>query len=332
MKELHARRLQTEERFQVLKNSLSRAETIANGKACVYVTGSFGRGEASKYSDLDLFILGKNDATDTGKRRSQLKRLDDICIKAELIHATRELKFPEFSGDGKFLVHYNVQDLTKELGSQEDDFKNTFTARLLLLLESRPIVGSEAYQTCVREVVDAYWRDWDGHAEEFIPAFLANDILRLWRTFCVNYEARTLRMPSDEKAKGKLRNYKLKHSRMLTCYSALLFLLTRFLCNNETVSKDDALEMISQTPTERIENMLKVKQIGRAHDDMRKLLEQYNAFLANSDAPESDLIQTFSQKEEAEKYYKDATAFGDTIFRIMRAVGQNSKLYRLTVV
>jgi hypothetical protein len=55
-----------------------------------------------------------------------------------------------------------------------------------------------------------------------VPAFLANDILRIWRTFCVNYEARTETEPAEKKAKRKLKNYKLEHSRLLTCYSALL--------------------------------------------------------------------------------------------------------------
>ena len=39
--------------------------------------------------------------------------------------------------------------------------------------------------------------------DEFMPAFLANDILRLWRTFCVNYEARTQTEPAEKKAKRK---------------------------------------------------------------------------------------------------------------------------------
>ena len=61
-----------------------------------------------------------------------------------------------------------------------------------------------------------------------MPAFLSNDILRLWRTLCVNYEARTKTTPEQEKAKRELTNYKLKHSRLLTCYSGILYLLAIF--------------------------------------------------------------------------------------------------------
>ena len=82
-----------------------------------------------------------------------------------------------------------------------------------------------------------------------MPAFLANDVLRMWRTFCVNYEARTKREPEREMAKRRIKNYKLKHSRLLTCYSGLLYLLTIFRENN-TVSPTDAKSMIVFSPTD----------------------------------------------------------------------------------
>ena len=227
MGQLFDRRSQTIQKIKDLRARLSAAETIASGKACVYMTGSFGRGEASTHSDLDLFILGKNDGKPDrhGKQGSCLSRLDEICLKAELIEVTRELGIQEFSGDGRWLVHYSVDDLIKTLGKPEDDVENTFTARLLLLLESHALWGEGVYRDALDDVVAAYWRDYEDHKTNFMPAFLANDILRLWRTFCVNYEARTERVPETEKAKGKLKNYKLKHSRLLTCYSAILYLI-----------------------------------------------------------------------------------------------------------
>src|SRR5437879_12377305 len=123
------------------------------------------------------------------------------------------------------MIHYSAYYLCTTLGEPEDDVTNTFTARLLLLLESRALLEENVHREVVTAVIKAYWRDYEDHKADFMPAFLANDILRLWRTFCVNYEARTERVPLEEKAKGKLKNYKLKHSRLLTCYSALLYLL-----------------------------------------------------------------------------------------------------------
>ena len=59
-------------------------------------------------------------ATDSKERVQSFKRLDEICLKADLIAATRDLDFPEFSGDGAYLTHYTVDQLVKTLGKQDD--------------------------------------------------------------------------------------------------------------------------------------------------------------------------------------------------------------------
>ena len=294
MSELFDRRSQTQERLRVLQDKLRSAEEISADKACVYATGSFGRGEASKHSDLDLFIVGKRNGKPgpDGKEGSLLKRLDEILLKADLIQVTRDLGIPEFSGDGRYLVHYSVHDFTKTLGTPEDDVTNTFTARLLLLLESCPLVEQAVYEEVLDEVIAAYWRDYEDHKTGFMPAFLANDVLRLWRTFCVNYEARTERVPEQEKAKGKIKNYKLKHSRLLTCYSALLYLLAVF-GKKGTVSPTDALEMIRLTPTQRLEWLRDSRDFSAARPTITNLLDQYEHFLVATNVPENDLITKF---------------------------------------
>jgi Nucleotidyltransferase domain len=155
--ELSDRRSQTTKRIRDLRSRLTDAEAIASGKACVYMTGSFGRCEASTDSDLDLFILGKNDGKPNrdDKQGSQLGSLNEICLKAELIEVTRKLGIREFSGDGRWLVHYSVDDLIKTLGKPEDDVENTFTARLLLLLESQALLGEPVYRDALDDVIVA---------------------------------------------------------------------------------------------------------------------------------------------------------------------------------
>ena len=147
-KELEVRQKFTNEKLSELRLALSEAERISESAACVYATGSFGRGEASQHSDLDLFIVGKVSETKSKdvklEQKRLLSRLDEICLKAELIKVARHMRFPEFSQDGRFIVHYTVAELVKSLGTPEDDAFNTFTARMLLLLESTPIVGQAA--------------------------------------------------------------------------------------------------------------------------------------------------------------------------------------------
>lgn len=333
MGELSDRRAYTVERVKMLREKLKDAEAIAKGKACVYATGSFGRCEASKYSDLDLFIVGKKDGNPgpDGKEGSQLKQLDEICIKAELIQVTRSLKFPEFSGDGRWLIHYSAHEFTKTLGAPEDDVTNTFTARLLLLLESCALIGKHVYHEVNDDVIAAYWRDYEDHKSDFMPAFLANDILRLWRTFCVNYEARTDRDPEAKKAKGKVKNYKLKHSRLLTCYSAILYLLAIYK-KSGTVSPQNALDMIELTPTHRLEWLAKQKDLDVARKTLLNLLEQYEQFLSTTNVAEETLVERFLDKTQTRDLMAAASKFGDLIYQALTEIGGNNAFHRMLVV
>jgi len=92
---IEARRKFSSERFNRLLDSLTAAPEICAEKACVYATGSFGRQEASSFSDLDLFIVSLSNEKD-GVDRSHLSKLDEILLKADLIRASKELKFPDF--------------------------------------------------------------------------------------------------------------------------------------------------------------------------------------------------------------------------------------------
>jgi hypothetical protein len=325
---LNERRTAAQERVESLRERLQeKSETRAKDKACVYITGSFGRLEGSRHSDLDLFIVGKSDSN--GERL--LKSLDEICIKADLIEASRALGFPDFDGDGAYLEHYTIQQLVKTLGKPEDDVDNTFTARVLLLLESYPLLEKGVYGEVIQEVINAYWRDYADHKDEFMPAFLSNDILRLWRTFCVNYEARTSTEPEEKKAKRKLKNYKLKHSRLLTCYSALLYLLAVF-SDHQTVSPADAIDMIGRTPTGRLEWLLDQQHVESAHAKIRDLLECYESFLKVTDAPERDLVDQFKNAETSRERMRAAYKFGDLVFDVLSIIGQGHRFHRLLVV
>ena len=260
-----------------------------------------------------------------------LSRLDEICIKAELIQIIREIGIQEFSGEGQYLTHYSIDDLAKSVGTSDDDAANTLTARLLLMLEGAPLVGDDVYQEMIEDVVHAYWRDFEDHKNCFVPAFLANDILRLWRTFCVNYEARTLRDPPDKKAKGKLKNYKLKYSRMLTCYSALLMLLYQYK-TERTVRPEMAVEIARLTPTRRLEWLLQQEEAQVAHAAIRQLLDRYDKFLSVTNAPESELVQQFSTINFVSDRFKEAWEFGESMADALYKLGEGNRLYRLLVV
>jgi predicted nucleotidyltransferase len=323
---LDQRRAKTAERIEKLQQELTIANQLCGEKVCVYATGSFARGEANEHSDLDLFIVGEGTPAEPA-----LAPLDEILIKADLIEVTRRLGIPDFSGGGEFLKHYTVGELVKSLGTQKDDANNTFTARLLLLLESSALLGEHAYHQITQRVISAYWRDYQDHKNDFMPAFLANDILRMWRTFCVNYEARTQVDPPEKKAKRKLKNYKLKHSRLLTCYSALLYLLAVF-ARNHTVSPTDAVDMIMLTPIRRLEWLRTQGHISEAHAAIDHLLERYEEFLKRTDESEQQLVQRFMDKGQSSEFLKSAYDFGDLVFEVLDKIGSKNRFHRLLVV
>ena len=337
MSELARRREYSSNTIATLRSEFIGAAKFAANKACVYATGSFGRCEASENSDLDLFIAGKSeksvrsDGSEDFGQKNLLNHLDEICVQAELIQAARRFGFPEFSGDGRYLDHHSVYEFTSTLGTEKDDVANTFTARLLLLLESKPLLEDAVYGEIVMNVIESYWRDYPDHQENFIPAFLANDILRIWRTFCVNYEARTEREPEDKKASGKLKNYKLKHSRLLTCYSALLYLLAVHKCQ-KSVTPADALAMTKLTPTERLEWLRDQPDLPEAKNTIVNLLNQYDRFLETTNRKEEELVRQFLDKDMSRKYMEAAHEFGDSMFEALTIIGNNSPFHRLLVV
>jgi hypothetical protein len=326
------RRTEVTERITTLKNSLKDADSKIGNQACVYATGSFGRLDASSHSDLDLVIVGLRDpASEGGAEKSLLTNLDAICLKARLIETIRTLGIRDFDGDGKYLRHYSAGFFTKTLGHPEDDLTNTFTSRLLLLLESKAVIGETTYNAVIFDVIRSYWRDYDDHKDSFVPAFLANDILRLWRTFCVNYEARTRSTPMEKKIKRRIKNYKLKHSRLLTCYSALIYMLHRFSLTG-TVTPDDAIQMAHLTPAGRLEDVAKNSAGVDIQDNIGKILEKYELFLRTTNQSEDQLTTLFEDDMRFREYMANASKLGQSVFHALNAIGRENHFHRLIVV
>jgi UTP:GlnB (protein PII) uridylyltransferase len=71
-------------------NKLDSLEILSN--LCIFVTGSYGRHKAFKYSGLDLFFIHSD-----SKQTHRVSRIQKILFDAKLIELARELGFPEFS-------------------------------------------------------------------------------------------------------------------------------------------------------------------------------------------------------------------------------------------
>lgn len=320
-------RKRTDTNLSNLKEGLEVAEApeIVSDRACVYATGSLGRGEMSERSDLDLFILRN------GTGQAALTNLDEIRLQAKLIEVARSLNYVDFSGDGKYLKAHDVKkDLIGKLGTSEDDYVNVFTARMLLLLESRPILGVDVYKRTLDEVVSEYWRDFPQNSNNFLPIFLVNDILRFWKTLCLNYEGKTASQKDSDAGKRRLQNYKLKHSRLLTCYSGIIYLQAILYRDNNTVSPEAVMQMVSESPTKRLESVATIKP--ETEESVQTILDSYSKFLTTCDSDKSELEQRFTDSEFKMARLEEAKQFGDGVFKLLHLMGAETPLFRYLVV
>jgi predicted nucleotidyltransferase len=295
---------------------------------CIYATGSYGRLEAGEDSDIDVFFLYEGHPA-----VQRLSNLTLIRLAACLIEATEEMGFPPFSGDGRYLdVHY-LDRMEEVLGSPEDDGLNAFTARMLLLLESRPVYNAERYRRILKAVIGFYYRDFSDHSEYFRPTFLINDILRFWRTLTLNYEHdryQVLQLPEDEqpeaKAKSALKNYKLKVSRLATCFSMVLHLASE----EPPVRAHRVFELCALTPRQRFEALRGVGG-GKTDQCIEKLLATYEGFLDQVQRPRAELLEDFRDDAIRRTRLAEAGAFGEKIFELLSLLVPDERLRHLVV-
>lgn len=281
-------------------------------------------------SDLDLFIV-----VDTKGSVRVLDGIDETKLKFHLITAVEQSGIAKFDAGGRYLESHGIGDFISALGSQSDDFQNTFTGRLLLLLESRPLLGRDIYDRLLGDVVDAYFRDYSGNEQNFVPSFLINDILRLWRTFCVNYEF-SRRKGSDD---IKIKNLKLKFSRMMTCYSGIMYLLSIHVAAR-TVSPQDVKAMVALTPTGRLQ--LLQKENCLADPNVRQefaamidgILGKYSHFLELTHRSKPEVLAAY--KEEADEWKRSSYRFGQQFAEALVMLGTSKggfdSLYRMILI
>ena len=75
--------------------------------------------------------------------------------------------------------------------------------------------------------------------------------------------------------------------------------------------------------------MLSQPELGSAHASLRKLLEGYEKFLSNTDAPEEDLISRFMDRAQRMEYLASAYRFGDLVFEVYGQKLLRRRLLRL---
>ncbi|WP_320670827.1 hypothetical protein [Patulibacter defluvii] len=200
--------------------------------ASIVLMGSWGRRERTVGSDDDFLVLVAGD--ERPGARPALADLEGVLGAGEAKPGTQEI----------FGTQVFVEPLASNIGL-EDDSNSNLTRRMLLLLESLPVLGPEAYREAFARVIDGYLA---GQAKDYRPPrFLLNDLIRYWRTICVDFAGKAR---ADERKWG-LRNAKLRLNRKLLFAGGLVPVL---LCHEHRRSeqREVLIDQLQAPPTDRL--------------------------------------------------------------------------------
>jgi hypothetical protein len=195
---------------------------------------------------------------------------------------------------------------------------------MLLLLESVPATGPETHRAVRDRVIDRYLERH--HKDYRPPRFLLNDIIRYWRTICVDFEGKIAEDVRDGVTVDKfvMRNAKLRTSRKFLYASGLLPAL---LCHHlEAEHMPTFLRtQLDAMPTDRVARAF--LHLGQTDAGLRTLAV-YNAWirLMSDDASRDALARLDEVTRYESPIFAEVRRIGDLIDRGLTALLFESSL------
>jgi hypothetical protein len=224
----------------------------------IVLMGSWGRAEVTAGSDDDFMVLVYGEEPPKEGRPE---------VEPAVGEVSAVLDNPPGS-QGIFAAPVYSENLVQNIGLDADNNRN-LSRRMLFLLESTPVSGDDVYQSVRAEVLDRYL---DESVKPYRPPrFLLNDIVRYWRTICVDFAGKEREGPD----KWGLRNAKLRTSRKVLFAGGLLPILECFRFDREPMRGFVEVQL-DTPPTDRLAQAFLEH---RAIDEGGRTLGVYDEFI-----------------------------------------------------
>jgi hypothetical protein len=185
---------------------------------------------------------------------------------------------------------------------------------MLLLLESRELRGT-IHAACWRDVLDRYLRF--GVKNNRPPRFLLNDLVRYWRTICVDFEGKVKDTGGDD-PKWVTRNAKLRTSRKMLFAGGLLPIL---LCHHRMADqmRDFLTSWLNAPPSDRLAAAF--LHYGAIEEGVRtfKAYDRWIEIMQDSGAREELNVLRATTRDKSE-LWQDIRVIGEGLQRGMTAL------------
>lgn len=307
-------RAYTTEQLALRRESLADLECPQG--VSVVLFGSWARGELTSESDDDWAVL-----------------VESEDIAADVVEPVESAARSIFGqGDKKpgaqdlFGTSFWCDELVRQIGLEEDS-NRILTRRMLLLLESIPVIGEDAHRRCWDRVLHTYLDRASKHYRP--PRFLLNDVVRYWRTMCVDFEGKHWDGVPDEK--WVTRNAKLRTSRKVLFAAGLVPLLA---CS--AIESEGQFEFLTTqlraVPTDRLAQAFLQLDGGASVDAGVRGLQAYDRFVdLMADArTRAELLTLTAASRNDSALWDEIKSLGDQLQQSLLALLFGPALSRLT--